>query len=438
MSFIADQQTLGDLALLGKFNPGSVFSLFNKVRTRGGEKMLDAMFLHPLQDTAAINARSDGFKYFHQHPVSLPFGGDCTEQVEAFLDEGCAGSYPAVLWQVFRKKLAATLVKGEELEGVINGVKSCTAFLEKCKSLLSQLEAGGAGEKAPWKNWVLTLKKILDNDRLSRAMYNHTISITGLAGLQHLLAHTLQEPMKELLRLSYEMDVQVTVAEVARAKKFAFAEAIENDTSIIEMKGLRHPALDHGVPNDLQFNEANNTLFLTGANMAGKSTLMKSSGIAVYLAHMGFPVACSAMRFTVMDGIYSSVNVPDDLNSGYSHFYAEVLRVKKVAEEVCQNKKLFVIFDELFKGTNVKDAYDATLAVTAAFASFRNSFFIISTHIIEVGDELNKKDDSIRFSFLPTVMEGNIPKYTYRLQPGITEDRQGMIILENEGILKML
>lgn len=172
--------------------------------------------------------------------------------------------------------------------------------------------------------------------------------------------------------------------------------------------------------------------------MAGKSTLMKSSGIAVYLAHMGFPVACSAMRFTVLDGLYSSVNVPDDLNSGYSHFYAEVLRVKKVAEEVAAEKKLFVIFDELFKGTNVKDAYDATLSVTAAFASFRKSSFIISTHIIEVGEELMKQDQSILFSYMPTVMEGTVPRYTYQLQQGITEDRQGMIILENEGILKML
>jgi DNA mismatch repair ATPase MutS len=165
---------------------------------------------------------------------------------------------------------------------------------------------------------------------------------------------------------------------------------------------------------------------------------MKSVGIAVYLAHMGFPLACSSMRFTVMDGLYSSVNVPDDLNKGYSHFYAEVLRVKTVAAEVASEKKLFVIFDELFKGTNVKDAYDATLAVTAAFASFRKSFFIISTHIIEVGEELMRSDDSIRFVFLPTVMQGTVPTYTYTLQKGITEDRQGMIILENEGILEML
>lgn len=438
MSFIADQQTLADLALLGKYNPNSVFSIFNKVKTRGAEKLLDAMFLHPLTDSKAINARSKGFQYFFQHEIALPFGGELTEKVEAFLDESRQGAFPAVLWNLFRKKLAATMVKGEEFENIKEGLKSCVEFLEKSKTLLQYLEAAGPEEKAPWKNWALAYRAVAGNPKLEAALQSGTDSVMQMAKVCHLLAQVLQEPFRQLLQLTYEMDVQFSVAAVARTKKFAFAEAVDSDQTFIGMKGLKHPALEKAVANNIGFDENNNTLFLTGANMAGKSTLMKSSGIAVYLAHMGFPVACSAMRFTVLDGLYSSVNVPDDLNSGYSHFFAEVLRVKKVAEEVAAEKKLFVIFDELFKGTNVKDAYDATLSVTAAFASFRKSSFIISTHIIEVGEELMKQDQSILFSYMPTVMEGTVPRYTYQLQQGITEDRQGMIILENEGILKML
>jgi DNA mismatch repair protein MutS len=165
---------------------------------------------------------------------------------------------------------------------------------------------------------------------------------------------------------------------------------------------------------------------------------MKSFGIALYLGHMGFPVAAAGMRFSVRDGLYTSINVPDNLNMGYSHFYAEVLRVKKVAQEVSSGKKLVVIFDELFKGTNVKDAYDATLSVTAAFAQYRNCFFIISTHIIEVGEALRTSHNSLQFAYLPTVMEGAIPRYTYRLTEGITNDRHGMIIIENEKILDII
>jgi DNA mismatch repair ATPase MutS len=179
-------------------------------------------------------------------------------------------------------------------------------------------------------------------------------------------------------------------------------------------------------------------MFLTGANMAGKSTLMKSFGIAIYLAHMGFPVAADSMSFSVKDGLYSSINVSDDLNAGYSHFYAEVLRVKAVAQSLSESKDLYVIFDELFKGTNVKDAYDATLSVTGAFADNRGSVFIVSTHIIEVGKALEPRGEQIRFAYLPTVMEGNVPRYTYTLSEGITSDRHGMMIIRNEGILDIV
>ncbi len=87
-------------------------------------------------------------------------------------------------------------------------------------------------------------------------------------------------------------------------------------------------------------------VFLTGANMAGKSTFLRSLATAVYIAHMGFPVAAKTMQFSVMDGIYTTINLPDNLGIGASHFYAEVLRVKKVATALNQGKSLFIIFDE--------------------------------------------------------------------------------------------
>jgi DNA mismatch repair protein MutS len=172
--------------------------------------------------------------------------------------------------------------------------------------------------------------------------------------------------------------------------------------------------------------------------MAGKSTLMKTLGISLYLAHLGFPVAAAAFEFSVKEGIYSSINVPDNLNMGYSHFYAEVLRVKAVAEEVSKSKNLLVIFDELFKGTNVKDAFDATLAVTEAFSEYRNCIFIISTHIVEVGEELQKGHGHMQFLYLPTVVKDKVPAYTYKLEAGISSDRQGMMIIEKEGIIEMI
>jgi len=76
--------------------------------------------------------------------------------------------------------------------------------------------------------------------------------------------------------------------------------------------------------------------------------------------------------------------------------------------------------------------------VTAAFAEYRNCFFIISTHIVEVGEVLRRTNDNLQFAYLPTVMQGTIPRYTYKMEEGITTDRHGMLIIENEGILEII
>ncbi|HVK46586.1 MAG TPA: hypothetical protein VM488_02050, partial [Pseudobacter sp.] len=100
-------------------------------------------------------------------------------------------------------------------------------------------------------------------------------------------------------------------------------------------------------------------------------------------------------------------------------------------------KALFVVFDELFRGTNVKDAHEGTVAITHAFAGKKNSLFLISSHIVEASDALKQKPN-IGFHYLPTRMNGTVPEYTYTLEEGITDDRHGMIIIRNEGILETL
>ncbi|MBV7530933.1 DNA mismatch repair protein [Chitinophaga sp. sic0106] len=437
MSFIADKQTLDDLSLLGKYNPHSVFSLFNQVKTRGAEKLLEAMFQQPLTDAGQINTRSAIFQYFTQHPAEFPFEDAALDKMEAYVEEGADSNRLLSFLHVGRKKIAGMLLRDEAFQQEQERISSTMAVLQVCKTLLVQIENNGWDKNSPWEKWVVVVRNVVQDSRL-QGLTSGDISFSQMVKLHHLLTGVFREQLKNMLALTYELDLYIAVARVARDSGFSYGVALPKSHNTIAAEEIRHPGLAKAVGNQLTFSGASNVLFLTGANMAGKSTLMKSAGIMVYLAHMGFPVAAKNLRFSVLDGIYSSVNVPDDINKGYSHFYAEVLRVKTVAEEVAAGKSLFIIFDELFKGTNVKDAYDATLSVTSAFTSFRDCFFIISTHIFEVGHELMKAGDQIQFRFLPTVMKAHVPTYTYRLETGITTDRQGMIIIENEGILQML
>lgn len=99
--------------------------------------------------------------------------------------------------------------------------------------------------------------------------------------------------------------------------------------------------------------------------------------------------------------------------------------------------KLFVIFDELFRGTNVKDAYDASLSIIRSFAQIKNSYFIVSTHIVEVARELSAIEN-ISFKFMETLFDNGSPSFSYQLKTGITEERLGMWIVKNEGILDII
>ena len=409
MSFIADKQTLEDLNLLGKYKPHSVYGLFNaKVHTTGGERLLEEMFKQPLSDDEEINRRSKTFQYFEHKELTFPFVKDQLDLMEDYLAGGSGGNPLSALSGVLHKKIWSDLFRDEAYGILYAGLLMATGVLITLADVLDKLD-----EESPYSSQILPLKVILDDRRLVALRAERggmPLPLRKIAGYDHLLRHVLREEMEQIMRGIYQLDVHIAVGHVARDRGFSYAWALPAKIHTLSAVAVSHPGIYGAVENPVSLTRNSNMLFLTGANMAGKSTFMKSFGIAVYLAHMGFPVAAKEMVFSVRDGIYSSINVPDNLSLGYSHFYAEVLRVKTVAQEVSKGKNLVVIFDELFKGTNVKDAYDATLAVTAAFAEYRNCFFIISTHIVEVGEVLRRTNDNLQFAYLPTVMQGTIPR----------------------------
>lgn len=439
MSFVTDKQTLDDLNLTGKYKSGSVFSFFNQTKTGGGQRLMEFMFNNPLTDVAEINTRSSIFKYFQLKSLKFPFSSAQFAVMENYLGGRIESNLLLAGLNNLSKQVLASLVKDEQYGMIQKGVLATTGILKACYRFFNELEQQ-SGIKEPYHEQIMVVKGILNKKHLQWLKTENElqqIPFLKLIRYDHLFRHTLQDELTSLIRIMYELDVFIAVSDLARANNFSYASALPSKDNLLSVDELRHPSLTKAVGNTVSFHQDSNVIFLTGANMAGKSTIMKTLGLSVYLAHMGFPVAARTMKFSLRDGIYSSINVPDNLDLGLSHFYAEVMRVKKVAEEVASGKDLLVIFDELFKGTNVKDAFDATRAVTQAFSSYRNCFFIISTHIIEVGEAL-KGNDLIQFLYLPTVMEGNVPRYTYKLEKGITSDRQGMTIIENEKIMELL
>jgi len=440
MAFSVDKQTLDDLNLLGRYKPNSIFNVFNHTRTRGGGQLLEMMFAHPLSEPDAINKRSSIFQYFQTKQLVFPINDELFELVDHYLSNAAHANPVVAAMNTCRRKLMNYIGSDKEFEVIYQGLIATIEFMNIVYEFNSNLKKDG--QSSAYHETVAEMDKIFQDKRLAFVLKEKgttRLPLWKVARYDYKLRYACREEIKRMMQIVYEYDVYITVTDVARKRHFSYAKAhlMTGDRNCIDIVNVSHPQLVGGIANSVRIDHEHNVLFLTGANMAGKSTFMKSFSIAVYLAHMGFPVAAEKMDFTVQDGMYTSINVPDNLNMGYSHFYAEVLRVKHVAEEVAAGKNLVIIFDELFKGTNVKDAHDATVAVTEAFSENRNCSFIISTHIIEAGHDL-KKYDNFRFVFLPTIMEGNIPRYTYRLQEGITNDRHGMMIINNEHIVDII
>jgi DNA mismatch repair protein MutS len=438
MSFSIDRQTIDELNLLGKFRAGTVYHLFNQVKTRGGEQLLDAMFQSPMTDVAAINARSATFAYFQSLHLSFPFDPTHVTSMREFLDRKSGSGLARIALNLSSLKLLSSLTRDERYRKEIQGLQDTIVVVQQCAALIHQLVEVPPG--LTYGDRIAEIKLIFSMPFFTRLLQTNiyqTFPFGQLLDFIHQLKTLRHKEVETLLAFIHEVDVFIAVSKVAKKEGFAYAEALSPDEQCFFVRQLRHPCLKGAVGNDLHLHERGNVLFLTGANMAGKSTWMKSIGIAVYLAHMGFPIAARTMRFSVRDGLYTSINVADNVALGYSHFYAEVVRVKQAAEAAASGKRLMLMFDELFKGTNVKDAFDGTLAVTEGFVEYEACLFVVSTHIIEVGEEL-KRYPNVQFGYMPTILEGSVPRYTYRMQEGITEDRQGMMIIQNEQILELL
>jgi DNA mismatch repair protein MutS len=418
-----DSQTIEDLRLFSRQDQKGIYEIYNNTFTRGGEQLLESMFRSPLSDLESIRSRAAIIGAFGKLEMRFPFEGWLLDNVEKYMlhaNELNDGKKP-------------DLGEKETTAGV-------GAIIELFHLLREFLEKGDLKTITGMENERIAVLSVLNETSIAPVFKEQSkakLSYAASTAYDALFRIREKEKVTRVLQFIYLVDVYISVANIANKYNLVFPVPHPKGSGILELEGVYHPELKNPVPNNLSMNADKSVVFLTGANMAGKSTFLRSFSTALYIAHMGFPVAATRMEFAVMDGIYTTINLPDNLGMGASHFYAEVLRVKKLAIELGQGKSLFILFDELFRGTNVKDAHEGTVEVTQAFAAMKTSRFIISSHIVEAADELRKKNN-IGFHYLPTVMNGAMPVYTYTLKEGVTDDRHGMIIIRKEGILETL
>lgn len=436
MKFEIDKQTINDLELFEKNKEQkSIISLFYFTKSFGGKERLKNMFCNPFTDINSIEKRVSDIRFFQVNDFNIYIDKECLDFIEHYLKQRDA----PVKFSVFNSIINKLFYRKHPNEQFIiqRGIRFLIYFLNQVYIFMKDLE----GDNYP--EFILNCRKSIvgkiENTSLKAALsYKNRNSLFHheYAKLDYFFRTTEINNVKELLDIIYEIDALKSVAFAAGKHGFGFP-AFTEESNHFNIQGIIHPLLENPVPNDFCFTDNKSICFLTGPNMAGKSTFLKSLGIAVYLAHLGFPVPAKFMETSLFNGLLTTINLPDNINKGYSHFYNEVLRVKFVAERINEAGNIFTVFDELFRGTNVKDAYDASLAVISAFSKLDKGIFAISTHIIEIAEKLNG-NKSIFYKYFEANMVNEKPHYTYILNDGVTNERIGMYILKKEKVLETI
>lgn len=229
-----------------------------------------------------------------------------------------------------------------------------------------------------------------------------------------------------------KFEAYISIAKQSLKHEFQFPEIIEKSITLTD---FYHPKVKNPITNS--FDNSNGVLLLTGANMAGKSTFLKSLGMCVYLAHLGFPVPAKEAKIPFYNEIYIFINNNDDLSNRYSHFMQEVLNLKEVVIKCNDQKTCFALFDELFKGTNFEDALEISTTTLNGLIKFQNSFFAISSHIHQLKDRISNKNN-IHTYYLECLINNGAPCFTYQLKKGFSDLKLGKIIFENEKLNELL
>ncbi|MBB6107428.1 MutS domain III [Mucilaginibacter lappiensis] len=400
MNFDIDKQTLNDLAIFQNNNSRqSVYSLFGHTHTIGGNEALQDMFNKPLSNPIHIKERLEVFLYMEEHDIKISFNRNDYDFVEFYLKKHDHAQPFSVITGFLKKIIYAFKFNDHDYYVIQTGIESTLSILDSLIKFADTLQGHLPKKIQEFRTVILNTFQPAEFAWLKQLIQKPHRSATEIAKADRFFRQLAYERMKILLNVAYQLDVYQSVGESGKTLGFTFPVVNENNATGLIIKGLFHPFIVHAKSNDIEFSPDKNVCFITGTNMAGKSSLLKSIGIAIYLSQLGFPVPAKSMMTPAFKGLITTINLADDVEQGHSHFYKEVLRVKHVAEKLNQSKGIFVIFDELFRGTNVKDAYDASLAIIAAFAEVKTCFFVVSTHIIEVAHELSAIEN-INFRYM--------------------------------------
>ncbi len=432
-----DKTSFSDISI---FHPEEEFSIFHRLnftRTTGGKEWLRKFFSEPHDDLNKILGTQKVIRTLMEHVEDWPtdISNGTILVMEKFMDYGLdpisenSNTFNSILYKWLHSEdysmVKYSVVHFADFYRGIRNIADLLSVLDLPTNIRIYIDR------------ITGLLKVPPLRRLSETQRGKKFNARENLYFGYYLRGPYRTGTLELIDIFSRLDAWYSMAMAVKKFNLSFPGFVEQSTPLVRAKGLYHVLIPHPVAYDLEMDPQHNFLFLTGANMAGKSTLIKSVGAAVFLAHIGMGVPAKQMQLTLFDGLLSNINVVDNIARGESYFFNEVQRIKKTIEKINTGKKWLVLIDELFKGTNVQDAMKCSATVIRGLIRIPNSLFILSTHLYEIGEEL-KQYPNIAFRYFETNVKDDQLEFTYQLREGISNDRIGYVILKREKVVELL
>ena len=299
---------------------------------------------------------------------------------------------------------------------------------------LQALKAQLSGAEASFEQLELILQKIDNRSNEVGVFIFNSFALIDLAIVRLFLRwqHTYEQRTKEWIDGLNLFDALVSMGNYRLNEDRAVkAEISEENKVVYEAKGLYHPFLgEKAVANDFTIHD-HEYYIVTGANMAGKSTFLRSLGINYLLAMNGLPVFADELKVSAFH-LFTSMRTTDDLTHGISYFNAELLRLKKLLGSLHDDVPSLIILDEILKGTNSLDKLNGSRLFLQYIAE-RNVTGVIATHDLELSKMENEYEGRFH-NYCFEIELGEDITYSYKITKGVARNQNATYLLK--GILK--
>ena len=343
----------------------------------------------------------------------------------------------------YSKRVNAIHGNVSRIEPEIYSLQQQILHLEKQpfkSALLQQMQKLIQGTHQKASAELLALKKILYRfDFRLNMLMGPLMNIFLLWDIRQMISmQSWKNQNKKLLRTWIEgmaaMEVLNSLAVLAfNHPQYCFPNFSGADF-FFEAKGLGHPLIPsfRRIDNDCSISGTGQIMLITGSNMAGKSTFLRSVGVNTVLAMMGAPVCASSLTLSPTR-LISSMRIADNLAENTSTFYAELKKLQMIIGKVNRHEKIFILLDEILRGTNSLDRHTGSAAFLKQLVQ-EKAVAIVATHDIELSSLAEEYPAAIHNYHFDVQVSGEELYFDYKLKTGICRSMNASILMKKIGI----